>query len=481
MHHRRGTRLGRGAALAALIGLVGLGLQGGGCGRSDDVQAGAGGATTTVGVGGGGGGPPEEILDFPPCAEVHEEATLVGVNMFLTVDKSGSMADTPMGGTVSKWESAVAAFNAFFADPNAANLGLALRLWPLDGCDEMTCDPVACSTPQVALDLLGNAAHQSALNAALAAITPADSTPMSAALDGARVWAEAQLMAEPDEEVVIVLVTDGEPTQCDTDVNNIAAIAGQAFQAGVPVYVVGIEGVGQATIDLIAMQGGTQTGYYIGGANGEAELLAAMQDIQGQTVNCSFPFPEEMPGTPLTPDLLRIEYTSGGDTIIVHKVQSAADCGADGGWYYDDPVNPTSITLCPATCTTVQGDVMAVIDIAVGCECVVDTDCPAGNVCEDHACVPPCTETSCPAGEICYEGRCLEPGGPCVTDADCEAPLVCIDGVCTLPGDVLVGREEAVQGGAFNCQITARRAPSLLGLFALLGLAGLGFARRRRT
>jgi MYXO-CTERM domain-containing protein len=487
MQFLRRTTVGRSAATCALVGLVGLALQGGGCGRSNDVIAGAGGAvSTTVGVGGSaGGGPPPEILNFPPCAEVHEEATLVPVNMYLTVDKSGSMADTPMGGTMPKWDQAKAAFKAFFADPSAASLDLALRLWPLstDGCNDTACDAMACATPQVPLGSLGDMAQQQALGAALDAVQPQDATPMSAALDGARLWAEAQLMAVPDEQVVIVMVTDGEPHGCDENVDNIAAIAAQAFAAGVPVYVVAFEGVGMATIEQLAMAGGSQTGYYLGGANGEAELLAAMQDIQGKSVQCSFPFPEEMPGAELTPDLMRIEYTSGTDTIIVHRVEGAADCGPDGGWYFDDPVTPTTITLCPSTCATVQGDVEAKVDIAVGCECVVDTDCPEGNVCEDHHCVPPCmTDADCPAGKICYEGHCIpKPGDPCAINEDCPPPLVCVGEQCALEGNVLVGREEAVQGGAFNCQISVRPSPTFLGLFALLGGAGLAFARRRRT
>src|SRR5690606_2296086 len=136
--------------------------------------------------------------------------------------------------------------------------------------------------------------------------------------------------------------------------------------------------------------GGTQTGYYVGSANAEAELLAAMQDIQGKAVSCTFAYPEEQPNVPLSPDLMRIEYTSDSDVIRVPRVAGAADCTDDGGWYLDDPANPTTITLCPSTCNTVQGDVTAKVDVAVGCECEVDSDCPAGNVCEDHRCVPPC-------------------------------------------------------------------------------------------
>lgn len=36
--------------------------------------------------------------------------------------------------------------------------------------------------------------------------------------------------------------------------------------------------------------------------------------------------------------------------VPIEQVSGASACGTDGGWYYDDPVQPTRITLCPASC-----------------------------------------------------------------------------------------------------------------------------------
>src|SRR6185503_12669824 len=115
------------ALLAALVGWVGVSLEGGaGCGRSDDVIGGS--TPPPMGTGGAGGGAeePQWRDDFEACAVVHDEATLLPVNMFLSVDKSGSMADN------GKWDAATAAFTSFFNDPSASSLRVALRLWPLD-------------------------------------------------------------------------------------------------------------------------------------------------------------------------------------------------------------------------------------------------------------------------------------------------------------------------------------------------------------
>ena len=57
----------------------------------------------------------------------------------------------------------------------------------------------------------------------------------------------------------------------------------------------------------------------------------------------------------------------GDDEIVINKVAGEQACGAGGGWYYDDPKDPAIITLCDATCTAVQTDEGAKIQIVLGC------------------------------------------------------------------------------------------------------------------
>ena len=51
----------------------------------------------------------------------------------------------------------------------------------------------------------------------------------------------------------------------------------------------------------------------------------------------------------------------------MQKVANAGACGAGDGWHYDNNANPTTIILCPATCTKVTNDAKAKIDIVLGC------------------------------------------------------------------------------------------------------------------
>ena len=66
---------------------------------------------------------------------------------------------------------------------------------------------------------------------------------------------------------------------------------------------------------------------------------------------------------------MNVDYTpgDGGAMTTFGQVSSESACGSSDGWYYDDPQNPTSITLCPKTCQSVQADAGAKIQILFGC------------------------------------------------------------------------------------------------------------------
>lgn len=370
----------RGLLLAVAIGGLATAAAcsgaGGDGGEGATSKSSGNGAQTGVGVGGSGGDP---ILTASmgsggttgtgqSCAESSETATLVPVNMFITVDKSGSMDDN------NKWVNAEAAFNAFFADPAAASLRVALRFWPDAGCDESSCSTAICSQPLVDVAPLSDPAHVQNLVSAFESRDPSGNTPTSAALAGAAEWAKNYTtLVEGTEKVVIILVTDGEPNGCDENINNIASHAADAYAtAGVPTFAVGMVGSNESAMDVIAQAGNTGQGIFIGNGNAQADLLAALQAIQASQVSCVFAMPEGLPGKPLDPTKVNVNYTAGGttDPQTIGQVADEAACGANGGWFYDNPADPAIITLCPSTCSAVQGDGAAKIEIEIGCSTV---------------------------------------------------------------------------------------------------------------
>ena len=338
---------------------------------SDDDGSGSGGPGSGGGTqtgfdpGTGQGGMGQET-----CAEHVATPQSVPVSMFIAVDKSGSMD----GG---KWNDAEAAFSAFFTDPEADGLNVALRFWPQGGCNENTCDVNACGTPQIPLGSLADAAHEQALLSLFQQTSPGGNTPMSAALGGAVQWAvNQQQQGEAAERVVVLLVTDGEPNGCDENIGNIAAIAGNAYaNADVLTFAVGLQGSNESDMDAIAAAGGTTTGFFIGSGNAQADLLAALEAIQDTAVACTFAMPEsEKAGEVVDPTKVNVTYTpsGGGDPITIPQVSGESGCtGATGGWYYDDPNDPSIIQLCDSTCAAIQEDDGAVVEVVLGCQTVV--------------------------------------------------------------------------------------------------------------
>jgi hypothetical protein len=177
------------------------------------------------------------------------------------------------------------------------------------------------------------------------------------------------MAANPGEKAVVILVTDGEPNGCNENFDDIAALAAAGLANGVPTYAIGLVGSNEALMNQIAQEGGTGQAFLIGNGNTSQDLLAALQAIQGNTVSCTFAVPDtSADGTPIDPKQVNLVYSSGGNAPqTVPQVASAADCGDDPAWYYDNPADPSTITLCPVFCAQVQGDASADIKLEFGC------------------------------------------------------------------------------------------------------------------
>ena len=375
--------LSRHASLALLVGISGslaiiasaCGAGGGnddetsGSASTDGAGAGTGEGETLFTSGSGMGG--STGTGFEECATSADEATLIPLNMIIMFDRSGSMdAD-------NKWVDSTAALKAFVQSPESAGLRVALRYFPDDGCNDSDCGFTGCSQPEVqAAELTSDPgptdAHEQALVSSIDDANPDGShTPIYPALGGATKWAADYLVANPTEKAIVIFVTDGEPNGCDEDTNNIAAIAGDAFNAsGVYTYAVGLAGSAEGLMNEIALRGGTGQAIFIGaGGNAEQDLLNALQAIQGNQLSCSFAMPQSANGEEIDPAKVNVTYTpgDGGAPNTVGQVANAAACAAAGGWYYDNPAAPTTITLCDATCQAVQADDQGKIQIVVGC------------------------------------------------------------------------------------------------------------------
>lgn len=93
--------------------------------------------------------------------------------------------------------------------------------------------------------------------------------------------------------------------------------------------------------------------------------------VSGSQVACELAMPAAPQGETIDPNKVNVKYQSGATSTTLMQVLTAGDCGVGGGWYYDDNMNPTKITMCSATCSAVQQDANANLKIELGCSTVI--------------------------------------------------------------------------------------------------------------
>lgn len=325
------------------------------------------------------------------CAGTSVKAEKIPLDMYIMLDQSSSMSDPAGQGT--KWTETSNALNAFVSQPEAAALGLGIQYFGLPAgggscptactvdADCGACAPCffgfclnavgdSCAaadyaTPEVEIATNNGAA----ISASIGAHGPTTSTPTSAALQGAVDHAKAWAQTHPDHVVIALLATDGDPTECDTNLGNINAIAANAF-GGTPsirTFVIGIGSID--ALNGIAAAGGTGMAFITDQADTQMQFLAALNAIQGTALACSYLIPVPENGTPDFGSV-NVQYTPGDGSPpeVIPNVSDASQCPPTGNaWYYDNPAAPTQIILCDPTCATVSSDTMGSIDIVLGC------------------------------------------------------------------------------------------------------------------
>jgi hypothetical protein len=353
---------------------------GSGAGSLSGSSAGAG----TLGAGGSDAGSAMPAT----CASESRKGLVVPVDIFIMMDQSGSMTDEVTGpnGTMGmKWDFLKEAFTAFVQDPTSAGIGIGIQYFPIPNIDDSSCDAgtyAVTNDPNappsgvgVAIaPLPGNAA---AMVSSLNAHTPGGQTPSVAALAGALQYAQSWSLQNPTHKVVVVFATDGDPHGCTNNTVNVAATVAQMAATGVPpvpTYVIGI-GDSLKSLNQIAAAGGTTAALIVStGQDVAAQFLAAMNQIRSSTsVPCVLTVPTGDGGAV---DFGKVNVVDspadGGAPLNFLQVPNAGACDpAAGGWFYDNPAAPMTISLCPASCAVITTDVAAQVDIQLGCQTLV--------------------------------------------------------------------------------------------------------------
>jgi hypothetical protein len=342
---------------AGSAGNAGTGATSGGGGQAGSSLGGSGGAEVEPEA-----GPDVDFsYDAPPdiapeaCATVNVEAKLKPLDMYFMIDRSGSMSGSP-------WTQETNALKTFWGDTGSAGITAALRFFPYDdSCSPMdpSCTGNLYVTPEVAWGVLpGNAA---ALGQAMDATDTMGCTPTEEALKGALKGCKQRQIQQPNHVVVAVIVSDGQPTDCDTSAAGLKSLA-QTYFNGTPsirTFALYVASVASTVMTAIANGGGTSTAY---DATNTQNFINALKAIQGTAIPCDFDMPVPDAGVV---DPAQVKLTYQGTPI--NKLDDETQCGANGGWYFDNNIDPKKITLCPATCTVLKADPSAKMDISLGC------------------------------------------------------------------------------------------------------------------
>ena len=317
----------------------------------------------------------------PTCAGASAFSKLKKIKLFFSVDVSQSMSKSVVTGALntepSRWTYLKSALNGFMTTA-PDDTAVWMRFWPnndpnpaIGACPQPLpttgCGPVpGCKNPNIDVGDL-TAANETAVVNTINNMVLFGVTPMFPALDAATQRAVEFQQANPDWNAVVILVTDGNPTLCILTPSKIAGLAGQAYQGyGVRTYTIGIAEVAEATVNQIAGAGGGKS-FFINTNNAmdfQTQLVSALNSIKNDFVSCTLPLPNQ---NIFDPTKALITYTPGmGAASNLPQVANAASC-AGAGWFYDNPMNPTSITLCPTTCSDVKLDTNGKLELKIDC------------------------------------------------------------------------------------------------------------------
>jgi hypothetical protein len=227
-----------------------------------------------------------------------------------------------------------------------------------------------------------------ALEAELNAQAPVSYTPTERALDTIVAFTVErqqanELSGDTNRQVIGILVTDGEPYNCDTNTANLNQIVVNHYTAtGIPTFFIGMDGADYVGLNEMAQNAGAEEHtegcnaavspcyYYDVGAGDGTVLADTLEQIRRTVIGCQFAVPTTDLGL-VDLDSINVQFTPAEgqpEETLPRVMGGEANCGTSPGYYTDNDTNPTIILLCPETCQRAEAEQTSSVSIELLCE-----------------------------------------------------------------------------------------------------------------
>jgi hypothetical protein len=355
-----------------------------------------------------GGAPPDtrppnlqtdgSLLDAA-CATGTARAILSPIYLLVVLDGSGSMSED------GKWGAVVPALEDLVDDLQERgdpSYGMGLTVF------SDTNDPTMGNGPYPTMNVpiaFVDATQAAAIHARLDFAQPMYQTPTLAVLTGQYAAMESFTpppTLSPGGRKVVVFMTDGVPypddggTEQDASIAAAAAELAKSAPAGpITTLAVGIgyyfpyapEDYDPVFMGELAVAGGapnepcdpenvmdpsmfchlqvTPLGSSDDEAALEAEFITALDEARGKVASCTLTLDHPDGGKPIDPTRVNVVFVDdlGDQTVVAEDPMN--------GWTYDDPTDPTTVTLHGTSCTTLHQNPDGYVTVVLGCETIV--------------------------------------------------------------------------------------------------------------
>jgi len=264
----------------------------------------------------------------------------------------------------TRWANVTSAIERFAAAPGGSSVGLALFPRFSDGGNAVSCVGDDYAAPDLPFG-----ASVDAITNLLGARTPRGDWLLQAALGGALGYARTYAEANHDRQTVVALVTHGSDTHaCREDTFASMQMASDGFAAtpSIKTAIIALLPCLGSLIELGWAGGSRVYGINRRSLDARAETLAALNEVAAP---CVYPVPETP--TPMrTRNALGLQVRLGPAGVFsnISRVDDPAHCAVEeNGWFANNNVNPSRVTLCPAACRSMTMTPGSAVQLVVGC------------------------------------------------------------------------------------------------------------------